>query len=146
LDANGKERKLNHFERKNFVNYEPTPMSDDEDSAKGGKDNKTKDTGVVKTIKDGNIIESAAPIVSPVQEIVQEEVVVNNKSKSKPQAVRSAPPKKDDSNKKKDEEAAKSVPKEKEAEKLKKAAQDNINNKSDGYSDDWDMNDGDLFL
>jgi len=121
-------------------------MSDEEDSAKGGKDNKTKDTGVVKTIKDGNIIESAAPIVSPVQEIVQEEVVVNNKSKSKPQAVRSAPPKKDDSNKKKDEEAAKSVPKEKEAEKLKKAAQDNINNKSDGYSDDWDMNDGDLFL
>ena len=62
LDASGKERKLNHFERKNFVNYEPTPMSDDEDSVKGGKDNKQKDTGVVKTIKDGNIIETAAPI------------------------------------------------------------------------------------
>ena len=62
LDANGKERKLNHFERKNFVNYEPTPISDDEDSAKGKKDNKQKDTGVVKTIKDGNIIETAAPI------------------------------------------------------------------------------------
>jgi len=53
---------LNHFERKNFVNYEPTPISDDEDSAKGKKDNKQKDTGVVKTIKDGNIIETAAPI------------------------------------------------------------------------------------
>ena len=59
--------------------------------------------------------------------------------------MKSAPPKKDDSNKKKEEEKPKTQPQE-DAEQLKKAEADAKDSKSDGYSDDWDVNDGDLFL
>lgn len=75
---------MNYFERKKFVNYEQTAKSDDSGDSAKGKDSKPKDTGVTKEVKDGKIIESAAPIVSQTVEIQEEEVVVNNKSKSKP--------------------------------------------------------------
>jgi len=57
--------------------------------------------------------------------------------------MKSAPPKKDDTKKK--EEEAKAKAKE-DAEKLKKAEAEAKDSRSDGYSDDWDVNDNDLFL